>query len=251
MPNLDDTMQNSQLLERIADLERELISTKLQLACAMSSIDSLEHQLAIKSSALLKATTSDNTNTDALPPPRAATMVVPTANPFLSSKTCGDEMDSSRRPRKAMRMLNPGSCSSALNLFTEIKGPPRRLSTADGDSRDGGHALCLNRGTAGRLNKNSCESGLNLFENLLDKELPSLLTPSMLSLSSSVNIKKRSSHDIALLLGNRRPMSSSSLNGRCTVGSRTNVRGGSRSNVRLGHSYQGNSKMNAEWGEFK
>jgi hypothetical protein len=244
-------MENSQLLERIADLERELISTKLQLACAMSSMDSLEHQLAITTSALLKAKTSDNSNTDAPPPPLAATKVVPTANPFSSSETGGDDMDSSRRPRKAMRMLNPGSCASALNLFSEIKDPPRRLSTADGDSRDGGHALRLSRGTAGRPNENSRASGLNLFENLLDKELPSLLTPSMLSLSSSAHIKKRSSHDIALLLGNRRPLSSSSLNGRRTVGSRTNVRGGSRTNVRLGHSYQENSKMNAEWGEFK
>ncbi|KAL3816321.1 hypothetical protein ACHAXA_008392 [Cyclostephanos tholiformis] len=224
-------MDNSQLLERIADLEQELISTKLQLACAKSSIDSLEHQLAITSSALLRAT----------PPPKAAAIVVPTARPFSSSKTGGDETESSCRPRKAMRTLNPSSCASALNLFSEIKDPPRRLSSLDSSDRCD---LFLRRSSV--LNPNTCASGLNPYA-----ELPSLLSPSMLSQSVSVNAKG-SSHDIARLFGNRRPSSSSSLSDRHRVGSRNNVRlGDNRRTNQANRSNQVNSKMNAEWGEFK
>ena len=80
-------MESSQLLACIADLEQELISTKLQLACAMSSIDSLEHRLTITNSALLNATMSNNSSNDAPSPPCAATIAVPTADPFSSRRT--------------------------------------------------------------------------------------------------------------------------------------------------------------------
>jgi hypothetical protein len=287
-------MENSQVLERIADLERELISTKLQLACAMSSIDSLEHQLAITNTSLLRAKNRDNDNSNdaAAAPPftlREASVVVPTANPLASlpsSKTGGGGYDtdsSSRgRPRKHMRKLNPSSCASGLNLFSEIKKAPRRLSMADGNPSRGGTGKDAlpslirvpahrpnptSRGSVLDLSKddfansNPCASSrLNIFENLFEKGGASLLTPSTLSLSSSVvNDKRWSSHDIALLFGKSRPLSSSSLSGRRRFRSRTYLRGGSRSNVRLGHGSQGSnmcaewdrhSMRNAEWDEF-
>jgi hypothetical protein len=241
-------MLSPQLLERIAELERELISTKLKLACALSSIDNIEHELAIKSSALLRATMSDNNNTTAPPLLGEITIVVPTANPFPSIKTGGDEMTSSCRRRKANMMLDPSSCASALAMSSEIKDSRSRLETADSDPREriGSASFSFSRGPSCHLNKNSCASGLYLFE----KCGASILTSSMLSLSSSVNIKKRSSREIALLFGSRRPLSSSSLHSRRRVRSRTNVSGGSRTAARLGHRNEGNPNMNAEWDEF-
>jgi len=247
---VDDCLQ---LKERIADLERELVSTKLQLACAKCSIDSLEHQLAITSSSLFKATSSkvtashsDTSRADGAENDRSilhyvdyAVIEVPTANPH-SRKTSGDDLDVDRA-RKAphtKKVLNPGSCASALNLFSLIDAPLSPSSEVD--SRNGG-ALSLRRPTnnnrTDRLNPNSCASGLNLLELL---GLPSLPAPSMLSLSSSMS--RRSIHDIALLFGNS---SASSFSGR--------RRASSRNNARLGDNRctnQGSAKGNAEWGEL-
>lgn len=241
-------MDDVQLQERISNLERELVSTKLELACAKSSIDSLEHQLAMKTSALLKATGSESPHADgAVNDLRSLRNVthtiieVPLSNP-LSRKKSGDEL-LLHRPQKVPhtnKIINPGSCASALNLFAEIVAPLNPSTEFDSRCED---ALTLRRPTnnirSDRLNPNSCASGLNLLELL---GLPSR-TSSMMSLSSSMS--RRASHDIDLLLGRRRRLSSSSFSGRRRVGSRNNARLGD--NCRT----QGSANKNADWGELK
>ena len=237
---------NAELLERIASLERGLCSTKLQLACAKSSEDSLKFDLAKMRVALSKATSSnvaashsesaraDGAENDRSKPRNIyqAIIEVPTGNP-LSRKKSGDDLDV-HRARKVKKVLNPGSCASALNLFAEIDAPLQR-STFDSH---GASMLSLHRTTknrSARLNPNSCASALNLR---VAQGLHSLASASMLSVSSS-------SRDIALLFGNPRLLSAPSFNGRRRVGSRNNARLG---NNRCTN--QGSAKRNAEWGEL-
>ncbi|KAL3775207.1 hypothetical protein ACHAW5_002768 [Stephanodiscus triporus] len=238
-------MDDVQWQERISNLERELVSTKLELACAKSTIDSLEHQLAMKTSALLRATCSESPCADGavndLRSLRSNIIEVPSSNPF-SRKKSGDEL-SLQRPRKAPhtnKIINPGSCASALNLFTEIVAPLHPSTEFDSRCED---ALTLRRHTntirSDRLNPNSCASGLNLLELL---GLP-LRTSSMTSLSSSMS--RKASNDIALLVDYRGRLSASSFSGRRRVGSRNNARLGD--NCRT----QGSANKNADWGELK
>jgi hypothetical protein len=215
-------MDDLQLQERIASLERELVSTKLQLACAKSTEDSLKHQLAKMRLALSKATSSnvpashsassraDDAENDSsgLHRHNNAIIEVPIGNP-LSRKKSGDDLDV-HRPRKVKKVLNPGSCASALNLYAEFDAPLH--PSPEVDSRVGGELslrrpVCNSR--ADRLNKNSCASALNLLKLF---GLPSP-TPSMMSSS----IFKRSSHEFA---NNR-------------------------------YTNEGSAKRNAEWGEMK
>ncbi len=253
-----NTMEDLQLQERIADLERELCSAKLQLVCAKSSLDSLEHQLAMTTLALFKAARSNATashsessrangaesDRSSLHRLNYATIEVPTRNP-LSRKKSGDDLVIYRKRKTpcTKKVLNPGSCASALNLYAEVDALLHPSSEVD--SRGGGE-LSLRRPTyinrVDRLNMNSCASGLNLLELL---GLPSLPTPSMLSSASSTS--KRASHDIGLLFGNHGPSSASSTKGRCRVGSRNNP-------TRLGNNRytdQVSSKRNAEWDVLK
>ena len=240
---------NAGLQERIVHLERELVSAKLQLACAKSSEDHLKLDLAKTRLALAKAT-GGNVSTFHTESSRLDCAItkptrfrnVDSAN-LLSRKSSRDELASySDRLRKAphtKRLLNPGSCSSALNLFAEID-PPQNRST---DVSRGGGALSLHR--SNRLNPNSCASGLNL---MVAQGLQSLATSGRMSLSSSTpsSISRKSSHDIALLIGSSRALLASSFSGRRRVGSRSNV---SLSNNR--YHTQGSGKGNSEWGELK
>ena len=248
-------MDDLQLQERIASLEWELVSTKMQLACAKSSEDSLKHQLAKMRVALSKATSSsvtasysESSRADAAENGRSdlhrqyhAIIEVPTGNP-LSRKKSGDDLDV-HRARNVKKVLNPGSCASALNLYAEFDVSLHPLPEVD--SGFGGE-LSLRRPACNnmvdRLNRNSCASALNLLELI---RLPPIATQSMLSLESSIS--KRSSGDIALLFGNRGPSSVPSVNGRCRVGSWNNP-------TRVGNSRytnKGSVKGNAEWGEFQ
>ena len=245
---------NAELLERIASLERGLCSTKLQLACAKSSEDSLMFDLAKMRVALSKATSSnvaashsesaraDGAENDRSKPRNIyqAIIEVPTGNP-LSRKKSGDDLDV-HRARKVKKVLNPGSCASALNLYAEFDVSLHPLPEVD--SGFGGE-LSLRRPACNnmvdRLNRNSCASALNLLELI---RLPPIATQSMLSLESSIS--KRSSGDIALLFGNRGPSSVPSVNGRCRVGSWNNP-------TRVGNSRytnKGSVKGNAEWVSF-
>ena len=124
-------MDDLQLQERIASLEWELVSTKLQLACAKSSEDSLKHQLAEMRVALSKATSSyvtasysESSRADGSENGRSdlhrqyhAIIEVPTGKP-LSRKKSGDDLF--HRARKVKKVLNPGSCASALNLYAKV-----------------------------------------------------------------------------------------------------------------------------------
>ena len=150
--------------------------------------------------------------------------------------------------------LNPNSCASGLNLWVA------QGSLATSDSRGGGASLRrpnrLNPNSCAsglnlqmqsfalgsdRLNPNSCASGLNLR---VAQGLQSLATSGMMSLSSSIS--RKSSHEIALLIGNSRTLSTSSFGGRRRVGSRSNARLGNNQ-----YPTQVTAKGNSEWGEFK
>jgi hypothetical protein len=168
---------NAELQERIAYLERELVSVKLQLACAKSSEDHLKLGLVKARLALAKAMGGNVLTSHFESSPPDCVVNKPTmlqiddpANP-LSRKTSRDEL-ASYRPRKAPHtnmFLNPSSCASTTNLFAKVDEPLHR--STDVDSRGGG-ALSLRRPTkptnnssssrADRLNPNSCASGLNL-----------------------------------------------------------------------------------------
>lgn len=256
-------MDDLQLQERITSLERELVSTKLQLACAKSSEDSLKHQLAKMRLALSKATSSNVTashsessradgaenDSSGLHRLNFTIIKVPTANP-LSRKKSGDDLDV-HRARKAKKALNPGSCASALNLYAEFDAP---LHPSPEVVSHGGGELTLRRpacnNSVDRLNRNSCASALNLLK-LHGLPVP---TTSMMSLASSIS--KRSSPEFALLFGSLGPSSAPSFNGGRRVGNRNNpTRVGSRNNpIRVGnnrYTNEGSSKGNAEWGELK
>lgn len=209
-------MDDLQLQERITSLERELVSTKLQLACARSTEDSLKHQLAKMRLALSKATSSNapashsassradgaENDSSGLHRLNYAIIEVPTGNP-LSRKKSGDDLDV-HRPRKVKKVLNPGSCASALNLYAEIDAPLHPSPVVD--SRGGGE----------------------------------------LSLRRPVCNNRAYRHEFALLFGSLGTSAAPSING--------GRRGGSWNNpTRVGnnpYTNEGSAKGNAEWGEM-
>ena len=231
--------------ERIAFLEKELVETKLQLACAMKSIDMLKLRLTGMRSADVETTGTSNTNRCALlccandgtvgnnanthqENPTKSTHVptsmntptsVPTSNPF-SRKRKVDRVKRARLARtSANKVLNPGSCSSGVNLLV--------LAQFESNSS----LMSLHR--AATLNPNSCASGLNLMSGLQ--------ASCGISISELLESSQRNNSS-ALLLGSARSSSLSLL----THG------GSSRKNMRLNikTKNQGN-KSNADWGVFE
>jgi hypothetical protein len=106
------------LQQRIAFLEKELVETKVQLACATTGADYRENA--------------------------SKPISVPTAAPFLRRRNA-DETERARLARaSAQKVLNPGSCSSGINLLASS-----------------GSLMSIYRGAT--LNPNSCASGLDLL----------------------------------------------------------------------------------------
>jgi hypothetical protein len=248
-------MDDLQLQERITDLERELVSTKLQLACAKSSICSLEDHLAM-TRALFMATSSnvttshsessrlDGTENDrnTLNDANHDSIGDSTTNPF-SREQIGADLDFHRawKAPHTKKISNPGSCASALNLFAKSDAIH---PSADVHSLGWGtlsHRRPASNHMADRLNLNSCSSGLNIPKPI---GLPPLPSPSMISMTSSITNK--SSYDsIALLFGDHPVSKGSSSDKRRIVGSRNNASNSDDCCI------QSSANRNAEWGVLK
>jgi hypothetical protein len=244
-PSVIDALQ-----ERIAFREKDLVEKRLQLACAKSSEDILKLELARMRSADAKATSNKSTsslfganegavgkNEDTHQENTAKIFSVPTTDPFSRKKNA---YKVHRGRRTSTKALNPGSCSSGMDL----------LALAQLGSN--GSLSSLHRARRVVLNPNSCASGLNLVNGLQASNLGSmrsmlsgisasgLLRPSQRNNASSGSLS--SGNNFALLLGNARIVSSSSL--RRGNSSRNNTRLKSNTTT-LG------SKRNADWGVFE
>jgi len=136
------------LQERVVYLEMELVKTRMQLACARSSHDNLEVEntnmrslLGIEEGAL-----RSNENTTQANNSQTRSITVPTAGGPFSPENI-----------HTSKILNPGSCSSALDLL----GMSQIDSINSTDSMDS--TLDHNTRIMPVLNPNSCSSGLNLI----------------------------------------------------------------------------------------
>lgn len=258
----------TRLQERVASLERELVETKLRLACARSSEDQLKLELKQTSSALAAATSGDGAASSrqggALPDfadeifqSRSNLLAVSTADPFSRKK-----VHRARRPA-AKQVLNPGSCSSALNLLAlASQGSVQSLRRAaaatsavpDSSVRDlftlaaaGGSASSLRRSRP-RLNPGSCASGIDLLAMTLPAPPSSAQGQGVRDqghlLQRGREGREFSDPHLAALLGGARILSSSSFH---RNGSRS-----SRNAMRMNNaSQQGGSNRNAEWEFFE
>jgi len=238
-PQTNDTSVIDALQEQISFLRKELVETRLQLACAKSSEDILKLELATIKSADTNAPSNtytcsfganeaagNNENTHQESTPEITS--VPTADPMLRTKV-------HRTRTTSTKVLNPNSCSSGLNLLLGLES--------------NGSLASLQRAMRTVLNPNSCASGLNIMTGL-----QSFYHDSMLSMASGIsasellrasqrnnasNVSRSSGNNLALLLGlgNARVLSSSSL------------RRGSSSRNNTRHN-NNNNRRNADWGGF-
>lgn len=165
-----------QMQERIASLEKELVQTNFELACARSSEENLKLELAIVrsgnsatslafddnesaafSEALVVPTTDPFSRKKArrrrltnTPTNRPNVRTVPTSDPFSRKKA-------QRARRLSAKALNPGSCASALNLLALASQDSLLALAAQGS------AASLRGSGGGGLNPGSCASGINLL----------------------------------------------------------------------------------------
>ena len=150
-------MQMHYKIKRITDLERELVSLKLELACAKSYADNLRLQLA-KSSDLAKTTCSNDHHLESSPVIGAENGFWPMFHPLSLKMSCNESA-----VNRAQKVLNRGTCHFTLQLFEKIDSllhPPTEV-----DSR-GWSMLSLRRTTTDniedRLNQKTYASDLNL-----------------------------------------------------------------------------------------
>mmetsp|Transcript_26563 Transcript_26563/g.48843 ORF Transcript_26563/g.48843 Transcript_26563/m.48843 type:complete len:268 (-) Transcript_26563:73-876(-) len=238
-PQTNNSSVTDAVQERITYLETE--------SCVKGSDDILMLELDRMRSADVKATsnkytfsfganeaTGNNENMHQKNTPKIIT--VPTADPF-SRKKNAEKVHRARRT--FTKVLNPASCSSGMDL----------LALAQIGSNGSGSLSSPNRARRTVLNPNSCASGLNLLNGLYHGSMRSmssgisaseLLRASQQNNASSASLS--SGNIFALLLGNARILSSSSL-----------MRGSSsRNNTRLNstRNNQG-TKRNADWDVFE
>lgn len=253
-----------ELEERIAFLEKELIETRLQLANARDSEECLKLEVS-KLSRSNKANCSSSypsSEEDWLLPAGDENryVVVSTDDPFSRNSSSSNKKNASsdkKQVHKARRTstktsLNPGSCSSGLNLLAMASLPPSMPSNVSMSSLLGLQRPPRGGGGSRRnlLNPNSCSSGLNLLlnPNSCASGLNLLMGPPGHDLlRSNRNGSSGSGLSLSGLLGNARLLSSSSLNRRSGGG------GSSRNNVsRLNRTSQAsNGNRNEEWGVFE
>jgi len=230
IPNIDNTSVMDAMQERINFLENELVETRLKLACAKSSEDYLSLELTRMKSNENNAHRQQQDSTRSID-------AVPTFDPFLR-KTKKNTNKVPHKRRMPSKSLNPGSCSSAMNLM------------ALAQLVSNGSMLSLHRQNTKKkmstLNPNSCASGLDLMLGLDGN--------SMLSMSSVVSLSKllanqrgnnaslSSGKNFALLFGDVRLDSSASM--------RRNK--SSKNDARLGNMMKSqDTKSNAEWDVFE
>lgn len=267
VPTTSVQAQTIQELEaRIAFLEKELIETRLQLANTRESEECLKLEVS-------KLRRSSKANVGSSSPhcspeedyllsagDENRCVVVSTDDPFShnsSSKkyTSSDKKQVHKARRtSAKTSLNPGSCSSALDLLAMADLSPSMQSNASMSSLLGLQRPQRGGGGGGSrrnlLNPDSCSSGLNLLLNpnscasglnlLIDPQGHDLLRGNM-------NGSSGSGLSLSGLLGNARLLSNSSLNRRNGIG------GSSRNNMsRLNRTMQAsNSNRNEEWDVFE
>ena len=118
LPAKDTAKHLLALQERIAFLEKELVETKVQLACAATSANYRENA--------------------------SKPISVPTAAPFSLWRNVNGTKRARLAKTSGQRVLNPGSCSSGINLLASC-----------------GSLTSIYRGAT--LNPNSCASGLDLL----------------------------------------------------------------------------------------
>jgi len=238
--------------DKLRKKKQELVSTKLQLASDEIAKDNMACELVKTNAAALLAkgrtTRSEddgiaNFNHEAIgyTTKTVTTMVVvPTMNPF------------SRKKKKTV--LNPGSCSSAMNLLN-IRSLSSNV-TLGGSSIDDTksssstvyyHNVHKKKRSTNKTNLNpgSCASALNLFDMVFD-ESQQQRGGSMSDITFRFGGGGGNNHALSSSL----PRRSSSLT--TTTSGGLPHRRRSRSSINTSSTrFNDNGKRNAEWGEFK
>ena len=228
-PSSADRERIMSLEQELAATKQELAATKQQLALSKCAQDSLMCELVKTNAALVKATTSkddDPANADtartfnisessSLGTAKTVTTLVPTVNPFSRKET----------QTKKKTVLNPGSCSSAMDLLN-IMSVSFNANNGDGIIRGR-----KSQRTTQTLNPGSCASALNLFADINLEQSQSDLRMSDIT------------HSFGNFLSSFERLSSS-------LPPNSNSGGLSRLS-RSSNTSSNKGKRNAEWGEFK
>jgi len=167
------------------------------------------------------------------------TMVVPTMDPFS---------------RKKKTVLNPGSCSSAMNLLNCMalsSSVTLGGSSIDDDKSSSStvyyHNVHKKKRSTNKtvLNPGSCASALNLFDMVFD-ESQQQRGGSMSDITFRFGVDAGNNHALSSSLP-RRSLSLTTT----TSGGLPRRRPSRSSNMSSSTRFNDNGKRNAEWGEFK
>jgi hypothetical protein len=227
--------------------KQELVSTKPHLASDKSTEDNnMACELVKTNAALLNkgSTRSEDEDTanfkhEAIgyTTKTVTTMVVPTMNPFS---------------RKKKTVLNPGSCSSAINLLNAMSLSSNVTiggSSIFDDNKSSSstvsyyHRAHKSQRTKKVLNPGSCASGLNfMFDTDFDDSQQRVGSMSDITFWFGGGGDNNNNHAPSSSL----PRQSSSLTTTTSRGLRR-----SRKSITSSTRFNDNGKRNAEWGEFK
>ena len=233
--------------------QQELVSTKLHLASDKIAQDNMACELVTTKAALLaKGTTRSeddgiaNFNHEAIgyTTMTVSTMVVPTMDPFSRKKT-----------QKKKTVLNPGSCSSAMNLLNIMSLSSNVSlggSSIDVDKSSSStvyyHVHKKIRSTSKKnLNPGSCASALNLFDMVFD-ESQQQRGGSMYDITFRFGGGAGNNHALSSSLPRRSSSLASTTSGGLPPCRRRPSRSSNTSSLTR---FNDNGKRNAEWGELK
>jgi hypothetical protein len=228
--------------------KQELVSTKLHPASDKSTENNMTCELVKTNAALLDKGTTRSEDEDTAnfkheaigyTTKTATTMVVPTMNPFS---------------RKKKTVLNPGSCSSAINLLNAMSLSSNVTiggSSIFDDNKSSSstvsyyyHQVHKSRRTKKVLNPGSCASALNFMLDM-DFDDSQQRGGSMSDINFWFGGGGGNNHALSSSL----PRRSSSLTTTTSGGLPRRRR--SRSSITSLTRFNDNGKRNAEWGEFK
>lgn len=232
IPTIDNTSVMDAMQEQINFLENELVETRLKLAYAKSSEDYLRLELTRMKSNEINAHRQQQDDTRSI-------VAVPTFEPFLrkTKKSINKVPLKRRMPSKP---LNPGSCSSAMNLMVLAQ------LGSNGSMMSLHHQNAKKKKKKSTLNPNSCASGLDLMLGLDGNSMLSMSSvvssSKLLASQRGINASLSSGQNFALLFGNVRLNSSASMR-------RSRSR---KNNARLANMMKNQvTKSNAEWDMFE
>ena len=175
------------------------------------------------------------------------TMVVPTMDPFSRKNN---------KTQKKKTVLNPGSCSSAMNLlnFMSLSSNVTLGGSSIDDDKSSSSTVYYHVNKSQRTNKTilnpgSCASALNLFDMVFDESQQQRGVGSMSDITFRFGVGGGNNHALSSSL----PRRSSSLTTTTSGGLPPRRRRPSRSSINTSSStrFNDNGKRNAEWGEFK